>query len=112
MSSPPALRILIADDEEVILRTLGDYLRDLGHAVDEAADGEATLERIAGEDYDLAFVDVRMPRLDGLSVLSRVRQSHPELSVVMITGHGSMEIAISALRLGAAAPLPALEPAL
>ncbi len=87
--------ILVVEDELAVRQVVVTQLRELGYRVLEAGDGPAALILLAQE-----------------PVLSRVRQSHPELSVVMITGHGSMEIAISALRLGAAAPLPALEPAL
>ena len=96
------LRILLADDEEIVHQTIGDYLNECGHRVDKVYDGAAALEAIGGCEYDLALVDVRMPRLDGLALLEKAEHLRPEMSTVIITGHGSMEMVIQALRLGAA----------
>jgi DNA-binding NtrC family response regulator len=101
-----ALDILLVDDEEVIHETLGEYLTDMGHHVDSFHDGQQGVEASAKKDYDVAIVDVRMPRMDGLEMLSILRDSKPALSVVVITGHADMELAIQALRLGAADFLP------
>ena len=100
------LHILLADDEEIVHQTIGDYLKECGHRVDKAFDGVSALKAIEGCDYDLALVDVRMPRLDGLALLSKAQEVRPELSTVIITGHGNMEMVIRALRLGAADFLP------
>ena len=95
------LSILLADDEAIIVKTIGDYLRDNGHRVDEAGDGKVALKMIESREYDLALVDVRMPKMDGISLLAEISPLFPEVLVVMITGHGNMETAIKALRLGA-----------
>ena len=97
-----ALRILLVDDEEIVHQTLSPYLRDSGHEVDNARDGNKALRLIEAKDYDLALIDVRMPGMDGLFILSRISEMRPELSSVIITGHGNMEMVIQALRLGAA----------
>jgi len=97
-----ALRILLVDDEEIVHQTLSPYLRDSGHEVDNARDGNNALKLIEAKDYDLALIDVRMPGMDGLFILSRIAEMRPELSSVIITGHGNMEMVIQALRLGAA----------
>jgi len=102
MSLKRMLRILLVDDEEIVFQTVGDYLRDSGHEVDEARDGASAAEQIETHDYDLALVDVRMPGMDGLTLLEKVQGIRPELPIVIITGHGNMEIVIQALRLGAA----------
>jgi two-component system nitrogen regulation response regulator GlnG len=102
MTAHETLNILLVDDEEIVHRTLAPYLRDSGHSVEGTGDGPSALELIKENDYDLALVDVRMPGIDGLSVLAKVQELRPELSVVIITGHGNMELAIQALRLGAA----------
>lgn len=102
MNETHPLRILLVDDEPIVHQTIGDYLRDLGHRVDAAQDGLAAVPLLAAEAYDLALVDVRMPRLDGLALLAQVEQLCPGLPVVMITGHGDLEIAVQALRLDAA----------
>ncbi|MGA1790503.1 MAG: sigma-54-dependent transcriptional regulator [bacterium] len=96
------LRILLVDDEEIVHQTLSPYLMDSGHEVDNARDGNKALKLIEAKDYDLALIDVRMPGMDGLFILSRISEMRPELSSVIITGHGNMEMVIQALRLGAA----------
>ena len=96
-----SMRILLVDDEEIVHQTLGPYLRDSGHLVDNAYEGVAALRLIEVNNYDLALIDIRMPGMDGLSILSKIKKILPELSVVMITGHGNMEIVIQALRSGA-----------
>jgi DNA-binding NtrC family response regulator len=102
MNPHRGLHILMADDEEVVRQTITDYLRETGQRVDEAHDGLAAMRYIEETDYDLALIDVQMPGMDGRSLLARVQEVRPEMSVVIITGHGSMEMAIKALRLGAA----------
>lgn len=97
-----SLQVLLVDDEEIIHQTVGGYLRESGHRVDEARDSAGALKAIEAGDYDLALVDVRMPGLDGLSLMARIQEVRPEMAVVIITGYGSMEMAIQALRLGAA----------
>lgn len=102
MTTERVLHVLLADDEEVVRSTIGDYLRRVGHCVEEAEDGQAAVEALEARDYDVALVDLRMPRLDGLAVLARAQKARPEMPVVMITGHGTMETVIETLRLGAA----------
>lgn len=102
MIAERSLYILLVDDEDIVHITLGDYLRDSGHRIDEARDGIGALNAIESNDYDLALVDVRMPGMDGFDLLEKIQAASPELSVVFITGHGNMEMAIQALRLGAA----------
>ena len=102
IGSESSLHILLVDDEEIVHQTIGPYLRDCGHHVDNAWEGNTALELIGAKDYDLALIDIRMPGMDGLSVLSAIGEIRPELSAVIITGHGNMETVIQALRLGAA----------
>lgn len=102
MTESRPLNILLADDEEIVHQTIGDYLRESGHRVDGVRDGQAAWDAIQSQSHDLALVDVRMPGMDGLALLSEAGQLFPDLSVVIITGHANMEIAIEALRLGAA----------
>jgi len=99
---PPSLNILLVDDEDVVHQTLNGYLQDLGHLVDGVRDGLLALKVIKEKDYDLALVDIRMPGLDGMTLLEKIPEIRPDMPIVIITGHGSMESAIQALRLGAA----------
>lgn len=104
MKSESKLEILLVDDEEIVHQTLGDYLRDLGHELDEAWEAKSALKKLSAQEkrYDLALLDVRMPGMDGITLLGKLQESHPDLSVVIVTGHGNLEMAIQALRLGAA----------
>lgn len=95
------LNIILVDDEDIVLRTIGDYLRDLGHQIDEARDGLAALKIIEENEYELALLDVRMPGMDGISLLAKAGEIHPEMSVVIITGQATLDMAIQAVKLGA-----------
>ncbi len=96
------MSILLIDDEEIIHKTLTSYLEDLGHRVDNARNGAAALKLLEANNYDVALIDVLMPGIDGLSLLQKLGKIRPELSSVIITGHGNMDMVIQALRLGAA----------
>ena len=96
------LRVLLVDDEEIVHLTLGDYLTDCGHHVDKAVDGVQALRALDAGDHDLVIADVRMPGLDGLTLLAKVRETDTELPVIMITGHGDIDMQDEAVRMGAA----------
>ncbi|MCF8108584.1 MAG: sigma-54 dependent transcriptional regulator [Desulfohalobiaceae bacterium] len=102
MSDAAGLRIVLADDEEVVRRIIGDYLLDNGHQVQNVSNGQETIGCLAKEPFDLALIDLKMPKMDGLSLLKKIQANLPLLPVVIMTGHGSMEVAIEALRNGAA----------
>ncbi len=102
MNQKKAIQILLVDDEEIIHQTIGGYLKDAGHRVESQYRADAALKRIEKTEYDLAMVDIRMPEMDGLSLLSEIKKNQPILPVVMITGHANMETVIEALRSGAA----------
>ena len=95
-------RILVVDDESGIRFSLRGILEDEGFAVAEAETGEAGLAQLDADGaFDLVFLDIWLPGLDGLEVLSRLREDRPELPVVMISGHGTIETAVGAIKLGA-----------
>jgi DNA-binding NtrC family response regulator len=106
MATNQSLEILLVDDEEIVHKTIGDYLRDLGHAVVEAHDASEALREFETHDFDLALVDILLPGKDGISLLAELRQIRPETPVIIVTAHGSMDAAIQALRLGAADFVP------
>ncbi len=93
--------ILIVDDEESIRRSVADVLGDEGYGTESAADAEAALRAIDARAPDLVLLDVAMPGRDGLEVLERVRRTQPELPVVMMSGHSTIETAVRATKLGA-----------
>jgi len=100
-SAQPKGRILVVDDEAHIRRVLEVMLTRQGYAVDTAENGTEGLNKFAAEVYDLVFLDLRMPDLDGLTVLSRIRQADPDQTVVMITAYASVETALEAMKQGA-----------
>lgn len=101
MGTEHSLRILIADDEDVIRRVLSMHMTRLGHHVDEVSDGEEAFNAISSGSYDLAIVDYRMPKLDGLEVLRKAREAHLDVAIVILTGRGTDETREIAKRLGA-----------
>lgn len=94
--------ILIVDDEEIVHLTLGEYLKDLGHTIVNAYDGRSGLAEVEKNDFAVALVDIRMPAIDGLTMIKQAQKIAPETSFVIITGHADMETAIEALRRDAA----------
>jgi two-component system, NtrC family, nitrogen regulation response regulator GlnG len=94
-------RILIADDEDSLRWVLDKGLRQVGYEVTAVADGDAAIEAFQAEPFDLVFLDVKMPGLDGLSVLERLRAVRPDVYVIVMTAHGTMDTAIKAMQRGA-----------
>src|SRR4051812_43745084 len=97
-------RIVLADDELNLRKVLGAILARDGYDVLEARDGEEALvlvEKEAGGGIAAVITDLRMPKLDGMGVLRRVVAEHPDVPVIMITAHGSVDSAVEAVKLGA-----------
>lgn len=95
-------KILIVDDESPIREVLSASLRDEGHHVFTASDGEAGLQAMRDHNPEIVFLDIWMPgSLDGIEVLTMARQRFPHLDFVMISGHGTIETAVKATKLGA-----------
>nr|WP_256499834.1 sigma-54 dependent transcriptional regulator [Flavobacterium sp. HSC-61S13] len=96
-------KILIIEDEASIRRVLTRILTEENenYKVDEAEDGLIGLEKIQAEDYDLVICDIKMPKMDGEEVLIEVKKIKPEISMIMISGHGDLETAVNTMRLGA-----------
>ena len=94
-------KILIIDDEPIMLENMAVYLEDSGFSVIKALNGKAGLELFISQQPDLVLLDLRMPGMDGLEVLSRLKKRSPDTPVIVVTGEGGMGDAVSALRLGA-----------
>jgi DNA-binding NtrC family response regulator len=96
-------KLLIIDDERGIRNTLKEILADEGHDVEVAENGKQGLEMAQAKAFDLIFSDIKMPELDGLEVLKALKEGDEaiETPVVMITGHGDVETAVQALKMGA-----------
>jgi two-component system nitrogen regulation response regulator NtrX len=93
--------ILIVDDEPGVRTALSGVLRDEGYDVDAADSGEACLERLARQAYDVVVLDIWLPGMDGLATLSRMRERQVDAQVVIISGHGNVESAVRAIKMGA-----------
>lgn len=99
-------KILVIDDERAIRNTLKEILGDEGHTVDVAEDGKKGMEKACQNEYDLIFSDVKMPEIDGIELLTALKQpadenSYVDCPIVMISGHGDIETAVEALKKGA-----------
>lgn len=97
----PAKPVLIVDDEKNIRLTVSIALESLGLASDSAMNGEEALQLIREKDYRLALLDLKMPGMDGMEVLRRLRDIRPDIRVIIITAHGTIESAVEAMKLGA-----------
>jgi DNA-binding NtrC family response regulator len=96
-------RVLIVDDEPNVRLVLGTALGSVGYSVVEAEDGQKALEHLGagGSSFDLALLDLQMPRMDGMELLSRLRDSGCLVPVVILTAHGSIPEAVTAMKRGA-----------
>jgi DNA-binding NtrC family response regulator len=93
--------ILIIDDERAIRKTLGEILSYEGYKIDEASDGEEGLKRFREKTFDVVLCDIKMPKLDGLEFLDKAREANPDIPIIMISGHGTIETAVEAVKKGA-----------
>ncbi len=93
--------ILIIDDEKAIRKTLTEILSYEGYKIEEAGDGEEGLKKFREKQYDVVLCDIKMPKLDGLEFLDKAREANPDVPVIMISGHGTIETAVEAAKKGA-----------
>jgi two-component system response regulator FlrC len=94
-------RILVADDEEGVRAFLAEALEDAGHIVVAAGDGGAAADRLRREPFDLLITDLRMPGIHGLELVRIARAERPEMRVIVLTAHGTVDAALEAMELGA-----------
>jgi DNA-binding NtrC family response regulator len=95
------LRVLLVDDEVEFLEPTAARLERRGLSCVTAQSGEQALEALRGGTFDCAVVDVRMPGMDGLELLRRMRRDHPRVGVVLLTGHASVALGVEGMDLGA-----------
>ncbi len=95
--------LLIVDDDPIVAESLSELLKRQGHAVATAHNGAEALSMIrdAATPFELVLTDINMPHADGVELLQRIHKDHPEIVIIMITGYGSIESAVNALKLGA-----------
>ena len=93
--------ILVVDDDRPIRSTLKEILEFEKFKVDDAEDGLAAISKVEKNTYDLILCDIKMPKMDGIEVLQKIQELKPEIPVVMISGHGDIETAVGAIKMGA-----------
>jgi two-component system, NtrC family, nitrogen regulation response regulator NtrX len=93
--------ILIIDDEKAIRKTLCEILSYEGYKMDEAGDGEEGLKKFREKDYDVILCDIKMPKIDGIEFLEKAKETNPDIPIIMISGHGTIETAVEAVKKGA-----------
>ena len=96
-------KILIIEDEAAIRRVLKKIISEENetYIIEEAKDGLEGLEMLKNNDFDLILCDIKMPKMDGVEVLEKAKKLHPEIPIVMISGHGDLDTAVNTMRLGA-----------
>jgi two-component system response regulator AtoC len=94
-------RVLVVDDEEGIRSFISEVLEGEGLRVTQAPDGEAAARLLGRESFHLMLTDLNMPRMDGMTLLRKVRAEQPEMEVIVLTAHGTVETAVEAMKLGA-----------
>ncbi len=100
-SALPGKRVLIVDDQALIRRSLADYLAEWGCETATAADGVQGLAQARAQRFDVVLVDLRMPRLDGLELVTILQDEQPELPTIVVSGKGVLQDAVEAIRRGA-----------
>jgi CheY-like chemotaxis protein len=93
--------ILVVDDEKNIRLTMSQSLEPLGIPVQAAVNGEEALQKLGEGSFGLVFLDLKMPGMDGMDVLRRIKDDWPKIRVIIITAHGTIESAVEAMKLGA-----------
>ncbi|MBS1746706.1 MAG: sigma-54-dependent Fis family transcriptional regulator [Bacteroidetes bacterium] len=97
----PSGNILIIDDERAIRKTLNEILSYEGFKIDEATDGEEGLKMFSDKTYDVVLCDIKMPKVDGIEFLTKAGEINSDVPVIMISGHGTIETAVDAVKKGA-----------
>lgn len=93
--------ILIVDDEKSIRKTLREILEYEKYQVDEAADGQEGWKKIQENTYDAVLLDIKMPKMDGMELLAKAQEESPDMPIIMISGHGTIDTAVDAVKGGA-----------
>jgi two-component system, NtrC family, nitrogen regulation response regulator NtrX len=93
--------ILIVDDEKAIRKTLSEILSYEGYRIDEAGDGEEGIRKFRDKEYDVILCDIKMPKMDGIEFLDKAKELNADIPIIMISGHGTIETAVEAVKKGA-----------
>jgi len=93
--------ILLVDDEEQFLKVLSQRMEGRGMKVDTSTSGEEALSKVQGKEFDAIILDLAMPGMGGMETLKRIRSENPDVQIIMLTGHGSVEKGVEAMKEGA-----------
>jgi DNA-binding NtrC family response regulator len=94
-------RILVVDDEEIVIKSCLRILAGNDYQIETASDGHEALRRVRDNSYDIMILDIMMPNVGGIEVLRQVKETHPDMDVIMITGLSEVDTAVQAMKLGA-----------
>jgi DNA-binding NtrC family response regulator len=94
-------KVLLVDDEEQFLETLAERMRARGMEVTTATSAAEALKKVAQESYDAVILDLLMPQIDGIETLGILKKKNPDIQVILLTGHASVEKGVEAMKLGA-----------
>jgi DNA-binding NtrC family response regulator len=101
MSEEIKANILLVDDEEEFLKVLSQRLEGRGMKVDTSTTGEAAIEKAQSKGFDAIVLDLAMPGVDGMETLKRIKNENPDLQIIMLTGHASVDKGVEAIKEGA-----------
>jgi len=101
METKSKARILIVDDELIVRKSLASWFQEEGYSVDVAESGKQTLEKLVENDWDIFLLDIKMPGMDGLELQRKIKEIHPNASVIIMTAYASVETAVEAMKQGA-----------
>ena len=93
--------VLIVDDEEQFLKIFAQRLQERGMKVDTATNGEEAVKLVKSKEFDAIVLDLVMPGMDGIETLKRIKSENPDLQIIMLTGHGTLEKGVEAMKSGA-----------
>jgi DNA-binding NtrC family response regulator len=94
-------QILLVDDEKDFVEMLSMRLTESGERVIPAYSGQECLNKLKEDDFDVVILDIKMPGMDGIQTLRQIKQNHPLVEVIMLTGHGTTQTAVEGMKLGA-----------
>ena len=95
------LKIMVVDDERILRVTIADDLKDAGYTVREFADAHGALAGLREFEPNIVITDVKMPGMSGIELLSKIKSFNPEIAVIVMTAHGTIETAVQTMKLGA-----------
>ncbi|HXU07692.1 MAG TPA: sigma-54 dependent transcriptional regulator, partial [Blastocatellia bacterium] len=101
MGSNNETRILIVDDETIVRESLGSWFREEGYEVDTALSAREALEKLTANNWDIFLLDIRMPGMDGIELQRKIKESHPDATIIIMTAYASVETAVEAMKQGA-----------